>query len=108
MDTTTLIEAWGELGVIGIMALLFGFMITNIIKSQSQQNESLDKMAVDQAKAAETANNVEGILLKLLQRMDKSDDKLDRKVDDLRRDLSNIDNDLSEVKGSVSRINGRH
>ena len=108
MDTQTMLEAWGELGVIGVMALLFGFMITNIIKSQNTQNESLDKMAVDQAKSSETVDNVEGILLKLLQRMDKSDDKLDRKVDDLKRSLSDIDNDLSEVKGSVSRINGRH
>ncbi len=108
MDTTTLVEVWGELGAIGAIALFLGYLITNIIKSQAVQNESLDKMAVDQAKAAETVNNVESILLKLLQRMDKSDDKLDRKVDDLRRDLSNIDNDLSEVKGSVSRINGRH
>jgi flagellar biosynthesis/type III secretory pathway M-ring protein FliF/YscJ len=108
MDTQTMLEAWGELGVIGVMALLFGFMITNIIKSQNAQNESLDKMAVDQAKSSETVDNVEGILLKLLQRMDKSDDKLDRKVDDLKRSLSDIDNDLSEVKGSVSRINGRH
>ena len=108
MDTSTILEAWGELGAMGIMALLFGFMITNVIKSQHSQNESLDKMAVDQAKAAESVDNVESILLKLLIRLDKSDDKLDRKVDDLRNDLKNIDNDLSEVKGSISRINGRH
>jgi len=79
-------------------------MITNLIKSQAVQNESLDKIAVDQAKAEETTSNVESILLKLLQRLDKSDDKLDRKIDTLRQDLSRIDNDLSEVKGSISRI----
>ena len=108
MDTQTMLEAWGELGAMGVLALLFGFMITNLIKSQGAQNEALDKIAVDQAKLEETQNNVEGILLKLLGRMDKSDDKLDRKVDDLKRSLSDIDNDLSEVKGSVSRINGRY
>ena len=108
MDTSTLIEAWGTLGVTGVMAVLFGFMIANIIKSQNTQNETLDRLAVSQAKAEETANNVESILLKLLSRMDKSDDKLDRKVDDLRRELLTINNDLSEVIGSLSRINGRH
>ena len=104
MDTGTLLEAWGELGAIGCIALFLGFMITNLIKSQAVQNESLDKIAVDQAKAEETTSNVESILLKLLQRLDKSDDKLDRKIDTLRQDLSRIDNDLSEVKGSISRI----
>ena len=108
MDTGALIEAWGELGAIGCIALFLGLMITNLIKSQAVQNESLDKIAVDQAKAEETVANVESILLKLLQRMDKSDDKLDRKIDTLRQDLSRIDNDLSEVKGAVSRINGRN
>lgn len=108
MDTSTLIEAWGTLGVTGVMAVLFGFMIANIIKSQTTQNETLDRLAVSQAKAEETANNVESILLKLLSRLDKSDDKLDRKIDDLRRELSTINNDLSEVMGSLSRINGRH
>jgi len=108
MDTTTLIESWSTLGVTGVMALLFGFMITNIIRSQNAQNETLDKLAVSQAKSEETINNVEGIILKLLSRLDKSDDKLDRKHDDLRRELSSINNDLSEVMGSLSRINGRH
>ena len=108
MDTSTLIEAWGTLGVTGVMAVLFGFMIANIIKSQNTQNETLDRLAVSQAKAEETANKVESILLKLLSTLDKSDDKLDRKVDDLRRELSTINNDLSEVMGSLSRINGRH
>ena len=108
MDTTTLIESWSTLGVTGVMAILFGFMITNIIKSQNKQNEVLDSIAISMAQFKETTDNVESILLKLLARMDKSDDKLDRKVDDLRRELSNIDNDLSEVKGSLSRVNGRH
>ena len=32
MDTTAMLEAYGELGVIGICMILFGFMITNLIK----------------------------------------------------------------------------
>ena len=108
MDTSQLLEAWGTLGATGVLSLLFGFMITNIIKSQNIQNENLDKIAIEMAKSQETTSNVEGILLKLLTRLDKSDDKLDRKVDDIKRDLSDVDNTMSEIKGSLSRINGRH
>ena len=70
MEPTTIVEAWGTLGVTGVMAVLFGFMITNIIKSQHTQNEALDKLAVSQAKSEETGDNVESILLKLLLRLD--------------------------------------
>jgi len=108
LDTSQLLEAWGTLGATGVLSLLFGFMITNIIKSQNIQNENLDKIAIEMAKSQETTSNVEGILLKLLTRLDKSDDKLDRKVDDIKRDLSDVDNTMSEIKGSLSRINGRH
>ena len=66
MDTTQLLEAWGTLGATGVLSLLFGFMITNLIKSQSAQNESLDKIAVDVARSEGTSANVESILLKLL------------------------------------------
>ena len=108
MDTGTLIEAWGELGAIGCIALFLGFMITNLIKSQAVQNESLDKIAVDQAKAEETTSNVESILLKLLQRLDKSDDKLDRKFDNITKEINDLDNQVSEIKGVISRLNGKH
>ena len=71
MDTTAMLEAYGTLGATGVISLLFGFMITNLIKSQSAQNESLDKISVDIAKAEGTTSNVEGILLKLLDRIQR-------------------------------------
>ena len=70
MDTSTLIEAWGTLGVTGVMAVLFGFMIANIIKSQNTQNETLDRLAVSQAKAEETANNIESREQRIKVRID--------------------------------------
>ena len=33
-----MLEAYGELGVIGICMLLFGFMITNLIKENKSTN----------------------------------------------------------------------
>ena len=108
MDTATLLESWGTLGATGVISLMFAYMVGNLMKSQAAQNESLDKLSIDQAKAEETVENVEGILLKLLSRLDKSDERLDRKVDDIKRELSDIDNQLSEVRGNLARINGRN
>ncbi len=108
MDTSVLIESWSTLGVTGVMALLFGFMIANIIKSQNTQNQTLNELATSQAKAEETIDNLESILLKLLSRMDKSDDRLAIRFDNLVKETNDMDNQLSEIKGVISRLNGNN
>lgn len=107
MDTQTIIDVWMEVGAVGAIALFFGFLLTNLIKSQSAQSKALDEIAIHQAKQEETIENLEGILLKLLTRFDKSDDKLDRKIDYLKRSIQEIDNQVSRIDGALSR-NGRN
>ena len=42
MDPVILLESWGTLGATGVISLLFGFMITNLIKSQKHQDGELE------------------------------------------------------------------
>jgi len=108
MDTTTLLEAYGTLGATGMISLLFGFMITNLIKSQASQQETLEDLKVENRGQSETLENLESITLKLITRWNTSDDKLDRKFDAITKEINDLDNQVSELKGSMSRINGRH
>tara|TARA_R100001594_G_C4048889_1_gene264649 strand:+ start:1786 stop:2112 length:327 start_codon:yes stop_codon:yes gene_type:complete len=108
VDTTTLIESYAELGVIGVCMLLFGFMITNLIKSNAMQQEALENLKIENKGQSETLENLESITLKLITRWGTSDDKLDRKFDALTKEINDLDNQVSELKGSMSRINGRH
>ena len=107
MDTTAMLEAYGTLGETGVISLLFGFMITNLIKSQSAQNESLDKISVDIAKAEGTTNNVEGILLKLLDRIqresEQQNDERNRRHESMMKELDDLSDKISYLSG---RING--
>jgi septal ring factor EnvC (AmiA/AmiB activator) len=107
MDTTAMLEAYGTLGATGVISLLFGFMITNLIKSQSAQNESLDKISVDIAKAEGTTNNVEGILLKLLDRIqresEQQNDERNRRHESIMKELDDLSDKISYLSG---RING--
>jgi predicted RNase H-like nuclease (RuvC/YqgF family) len=107
MDTATLLEAYGALGATGMISLLFGFMITNLIKSQTGQQETLESLKVENKGQSETLENRESMVIKLITRWNQSDDKLDRKFDALTKEINDMDNQLSEIKGSVSRINGR-
>ena len=49
---------------------------------------------------------MEGMIIKLIDRWNKSDDIRDRRHEDLTKEINDMDNQLSEIKGSISRING--
>jgi len=107
MDTATLLEAYGELGVIGISMLLFGFMITNLIKSQSAQNDSLDKISINIAKSEGTTENVESILLKLIDKIQRTSeqqsDERNRRHESLMKEVDDLSDKISYLSG---RVNG--
>jgi|TARA_R100001163_G_C4888839_1_gene82753 hypothetical protein len=107
MDTTAMLEAYGTLGATGVISLLFGFMITNLIKSQSAQNDSLDKISVDIAKSEGTTSNVESILLKLLDRIqrdgEQQSDERNRRHESVMKEIDDLSDKVSYLSG---RING--
>ena len=107
MDTTAMLEAYGELGVIGICMLLFGFMIPNLIRSQATQNDSLDEISVNIAKSESTTENVEGILLKLLDRIqresEQQNDERNRRHESVMKEIDDLSDKVSYLSG---RING--
>ena len=110
MDFNLLMESWGTLGATGVISLLFGFMITNLIKSQNSQSESLDKIQVDIAKSESTTGNVEGILLKLLDRIqresEQQNDERNRRHEAMIEALGDVEKQLSRMDGIMSRMNG--
>ena len=110
MDFNLLMESWGTLGATGVISLLFGFMITNLIKSQNAQSESLDKIQVDIAKSESTSDNVQGILLKLLDRIqresEQQNDERNRRHESMIEALGDVEKQLSRMDGIMSRING--
>jgi hypothetical protein len=93
-----------EYGAIGIIVSLFVMMIMNLIKSQKVQNEDLDSVRQDIAKMETTLQNVEGIIIKLIERWNRSDDTSLRHREDIVKEMNDVTDDLAYIKG---RINGR-
>ena len=108
MDTATLLEAYGTLGATGVISLLFGFMITNLIKSQSAQNEDLERIKQDLMKLSTEMSNTQGMTIKVVDRFNVSDRTSQSHREAITKELNELSQDIAEVKGSVSRINGRH
>ena len=51
---------------------------------------------------------MEGMIIKLIDRWNKADERADRRHDKLVNEINDMDNQLSEIKGSLSRVNGKH
>ena len=99
-----MIEAYAEYGAVGLVCLLFAYMIMNLIKSQKDQSEDLDDIRQAIAKSETKMNNVEGIVLKMLDRWNRSDETSQRHREDIVKELNDVTDDLAYLKG---RINGK-
>jgi len=99
-----MIEAYAEYGAIGVIVVLFVMMITNLMKSQKLQNEDLDQIRQAIAKSETKMNNVESIVLKMLDRWNRSDETSQRHREDIVKELNDVTDDLAYLKG---RINGK-
>jgi len=104
MIDSKVFSLYAEYGAIGIIVFLFVMMIMNLIKSQKLQNEDLDLIRQSIIKAETKSANVESIVLKMLDRWNKSDDTSARHREDIVKELNDVTDDLSYLKG---RINGK-
>ena len=99
---------YGEAGMIGVVGAMFIYLVVSLSNKSAQQQETLENLKVENKGQSETLENMEGMVIKLINRWNQSDDKLDRKFDAITKEINDLDNQVSELKGSMSRINGRH
>ena len=98
-------EAYAEYGAVGVIVSLFVMLIMNLIKSQKMQSEDLDSIRQAIAKSETKMSNVEGIVLKMLDRWNRSDETSQRHREDIVKELNDVTDDLAYLKG---RINGKN
>ena len=102
MIDSKVFNLYAEYGAIGIIVALFAMMIINLIKSQKMQNEDLDKIRQSIAKAETKMVNVEGIILKMLDRWNRSDEISQRHREDIVKELNDVTDDLAYLKGRIN------
>ena len=95
-------EVYAEYGAIGVIVFLFIMMIVNLMRSQKAQNEDLDDIRVHIGKMETVVYNVEGIVIKLIERWNKSDESRDRRHEDMVKEMNDISDDLNYLKGKLN------
>ncbi len=96
---TDIADLYLQLGSAGFIAVLFGFMIYNLIQSQKEQSEDLESIKQSISKIETQISNIQNISIKLVDRMNRGDEKRE----EFWREISD---DLSFIKAKLT--NGRH
>jgi|TARA_R100000234_G_scaffold115538_1_gene91670 flagellar capping protein FliD len=102
------ISLYNEGGMVAVVGAMFMFLVYSLNKRSSEQASTLEDLKIENKGQSETLENMEGMIIKLIERWNKSDEKLDRKFDDLNRHVRDLDSQASEIKGNLSRLNGKH
>tara|TARA_B100001939_G_scaffold105347_1_gene91052 strand:- start:851 stop:1168 length:318 start_codon:yes stop_codon:yes gene_type:complete len=99
---------YSEAGMIGVVGALLVYVVYSMNKRGSTQAEALQDLKTENRGQSETLENSEQMLIKLIDRWNKSDERIDRKFDDLNKEINSLDNQVSKIEGIISRLNGKH
>ena len=93
---------YGEAGMIGVVGAMFVYLVISMSNKSAKQQEELEALKVENRGQSETLENMEGMIIKLINRWNQSDDKLDRKFDAMTSSINDLDNQVSRIDGSLS------
>ena len=92
--------------MVGIVGAMCVYMVYNNIKTSHKQADDIADLMIGYKGLFETVENMEGMIIKLIERWNRSDETRDRRHENMLKEMNDISDVLMEVKGSVSRING--
>ncbi len=97
---------YGEAGMIGVVGVMFVYLVISLSKKSERQQESLKNLEVENKGQSETIANMEGMIIKLIARWNESDAVRDRRYEQTIEAMSDLEKQLSRMDGIMSRING--
>jgi len=100
MDFMAVYQEGGMIAVVGIM---FVYLVVSMSKKSESQQKTLEDLKVENRGQSETLENMEGMIIKLIERWNKSDDTSLRHREDILRETSDLAEKVSYLSG---RING--
>tara|TARA_R100000152_G_C6773525_1_gene200898 strand:+ start:402 stop:746 length:345 start_codon:yes stop_codon:yes gene_type:complete len=99
---------YGEAGMIGVVGVMFVYLVISLSKKSEAQQNALENLKIENKGQSETLENMEGMIIKLIERWNRSDETRDRRHEKMVEEVNDLSDILMEVKGNLSRINGKH
>lgn len=93
---------YGEAGMIGVVGAMFVFLVFSLNRRASAQAENLEDLKVENKGQSETLENIEGMVIKLIDRWNKSDEVRDRRHEDISKELAEMSDKVSYMSGRIN------
>mgnify|MGYP003658701038 FL=1 len=95
---------YGEAGMIGVVGVMFVYLVISMSKKSDAQQQTLEDLKIENRGQSETLENIQGMVIKLIERWNKSDEISLRHREDVIREIGDLSEKVSYVSG---RINGK-
>ena len=106
-----MIEIFAEYGTIGVVVILFSYMVMNIIKSLKVQNDDIDELRQSIHKMEATIDNMQGIIIKLITRTNEKDKaeaiRSERTNESRSKSLGRFGDRVERLERIIIRMEGR-
>ena len=100
---TELAELYMTIGSAGVICVLFGYLLMNLVSSQKDQTEDLESIRADLSKMSAELSNTQNISIKLIDSVNSfkehMNDKLDRKFDRQDENLEDLSKSIAYLQG---------
>jgi len=94
---------YGEAGMIGVVGAMFVYLVVSMSKKSDLQAQTLEDLKIENRGQSETLENINGMVIKLIERWNKSDDISLRHREDMVREMNDLSEKISYISG---RLNG--
>tara|TARA_R100000656_G_scaffold124903_1_gene104289 strand:+ start:205 stop:492 length:288 start_codon:yes stop_codon:yes gene_type:complete len=92
---TEFLEVYSQTGMVGIVGMMCVYMVYSNVKTSHKNTEDISRQS-------ETIENVEGMIIKLIERWNRSDESRDRRHEDLIKEINDVSDDLNYLKGKAN------
>jgi uncharacterized protein YoxC len=97
------VELYAEYGALGVVVVLFCYMILNLMKSQKDQTDDLEEIKQSIHKMESVQDGVHGIVVKLIDRWNSADDRADRRHEKIVEEINDLTDDVNFLKGRCEK-----
>ena len=102
---TELAELWIQLGSAGMVCVLFGYLLMNLVNSQKEQTEDLESIREELSKMSAELSNTQSISIKLIDSVNSFKEHMNDKID---RKFDRQDENLEDLSKSIAYLQGKN
>ena len=89
------IGIYGQYGAVGVGLSLLAYLVVRLSSDNTKNTESINKIETK-------LDNIEGMIIKLIDRWNKADDKADSRHEKVVEVINDVTDDVNFLKGRVN------